>query len=49
MEGQRAYDEGAAYRLRTALGPLPGLTEKKRFGGVSLMGAAWSERPASRN
>jgi len=32
-----AYDEGAAQRLRAALGPLPGLTEKKMFGGISYL------------
>ena len=32
-----AYDEGGAQRLRAALGPLPGLTEKKMFGGISYL------------
>jgi TfoX/Sxy family transcriptional regulator of competence genes len=32
-----AYDEGAAHRLRAALGPLPGLTEKRMFGGISYL------------
>ena len=32
-----AYDEGAAQRLRAALGPLPGLAEKKMFGGISYL------------
>jgi hypothetical protein len=32
-----AYDEGAARRLRAALGPLPGLAEKKMFGGIAYL------------
>ena len=32
-----AYDEGVAHRLRAALGPLPGLTEKRMFGGISYL------------
>ncbi len=32
-----AYDEDAAQRLREALGPLPGLTEKKMFGGIAFL------------
>jgi TfoX/Sxy family transcriptional regulator of competence genes len=31
------YDELLAARLRAALGPLPGLVEKKMFGGVCLL------------
>jgi hypothetical protein len=32
-----AYDEGLAQRVREALGELPGLVEKKMFGGVGYM------------
>ena len=32
-----AYDEGLAERVREALGELPGLVEKKMFGGVGFM------------
>jgi TfoX/Sxy family transcriptional regulator of competence genes len=32
-----AYDEGLAQRIREALGDLPGLVEKKMFGGVGFM------------
>jgi TfoX/Sxy family transcriptional regulator of competence genes len=32
-----AYDEGLAQRTREALGELPGLVEKKMFGGVGFM------------
>jgi len=32
-----AYDEGVAQRLHAALGPLPGLAEKKMFGGISYL------------
>ena len=32
-----AYDEGLAQRIREALGELPGLVEKKMFGGVGFM------------
>ncbi len=32
-----AYDEGLARRVQSALGSLPGLTEKKMFGGVGFM------------
>ena len=32
-----AYDENAAARLRAELGTLPGLTEKKMFGGICFM------------
>ena len=32
-----AYDQGAAQRLRAELGTLPGLTEKKMFGGIAFL------------
>jgi TfoX/Sxy family transcriptional regulator of competence genes len=32
-----AYDEGLARRIREALGELPGLVEKKMFGGIGFM------------
>ena len=32
-----AYDEGLAQRIRETLGELPGLTEKKMFGGIAFM------------
>ena len=32
-----AYDEDLAQRLRTHLAGVPGLTEKKMFGGVGFM------------
>jgi TfoX/Sxy family transcriptional regulator of competence genes len=32
-----AYDEVLALRIRTALGPLPNLDEKKMFGGVGFL------------
>jgi hypothetical protein len=32
-----AYDETAAQRLRAELGTLPGLTEKKMFGGICFL------------
>ena len=32
-----AYDEDLALRIRMALGDLPGLTEKKMFGGIGFM------------
>lgn len=32
-----AYDELLAARVLGALGPVPGLTEKKMFGGVAFM------------
>ena len=32
-----AYDENTASRLRAELGTLPGLTEKKMFGGIAFM------------
>ena len=32
-----AYDEDAARRLRDELGTLPGLTEKKMFGGIGFL------------
>jgi TfoX/Sxy family transcriptional regulator of competence genes len=32
-----AYDENAAARLRAELGTLPGLAEKKMFGGIAFM------------
>jgi len=32
-----AYDEYAAQRLRAELGTLPGLTEKKMFGGIAFL------------
>jgi TfoX/Sxy family transcriptional regulator of competence genes len=36
-EGDMAYDEGLAQRVRESLGELPGLVEKKMFGGVGFM------------
>lgn len=32
-----AYDKDFAYKLRAMLGDLPGLTEKKMFGGVGYL------------
>ena len=32
-----AYDEMLAVRIRAALGSLPGLQEKKMFGGVGYL------------
>jgi hypothetical protein len=32
-----AYDEGLATRVRTLIGGLPGLTEKKMFGGLAFL------------
>jgi hypothetical protein len=32
-----AFDEHVAARLRAELGTLPGLTEKKMFGGIAFM------------
>jgi TfoX/Sxy family transcriptional regulator of competence genes len=32
-----AYDENTATRLRAELGTLPGLTEKKMFGGICFL------------
>jgi hypothetical protein len=32
-----AYDEKLAGRIRAELGPLPGLVEKKMFGGVGFL------------
>jgi hypothetical protein len=32
-----AYDEGLATRLRDLLGAVPGLTEKKMFGGLAML------------
>ena len=32
-----AYDEGLAQRVQEALGDLPGLVEKKMFGGIGYM------------
>lgn len=32
-----AYDEELAHRVRAALGPEPGLTEKRMFGGLGFM------------
>jgi TfoX/Sxy family transcriptional regulator of competence genes len=37
LEGTMAYDEGLAERIREVLGELPGLVEKKMFGGVGFM------------
>jgi TfoX/Sxy family transcriptional regulator of competence genes len=34
---QMPYDELLATRIRAALGPLPGLEEKKMFGGVGFL------------
>ncbi len=35
--GGQAYDEGLAQRIREVVGELPGLVEKKMFGGVGFM------------
>ncbi len=32
-----AYDEGTAQRLREVLQEMPGVTEKKMFGGIAFM------------
>jgi hypothetical protein len=32
-----AYDENLAARIRAELGPMPGLVEKKMFGGTGFM------------
>jgi TfoX/Sxy family transcriptional regulator of competence genes len=32
-----AYDEELAHRVRAALGPEPGLTEKRMFGGLAFL------------
>ena len=32
-----AYDENLARRIRAELGPMPGLVEKKMFGGVCVL------------
>jgi TfoX N-terminal domain len=32
-----AYDEGLAQRIREIVGELPGLAEKKMFGGIAFM------------
>lgn len=32
-----AYDEGAAEVIRAAIGPRPGLSEKKMFGGLCFL------------
>ena len=32
-----AYDELLGVRMRAALGPLPGLEEKKMFGGIGFL------------
>ena len=32
-----AYDEGLAQRIRDVLGDMPGLVEKKMFGGVGYL------------
>ncbi|MFS8096030.1 TfoX/Sxy family protein [Lentzea alba] len=32
-----AYDEGLAHRLGSALGGLPGINEKKMFGGIAFL------------
>jgi len=32
-----AYDEALAQRIRTALPGIPGITEKKMFGGIAFM------------
>ena len=32
-----AYDELLAMRMRAALGPMPGLVEKKMFGGIGFL------------
>src|SRR5687768_10870222 len=37
MEALMAYDEALAQRIRTALPGVPGLTEKKMFGGLAFL------------
>jgi TfoX/Sxy family transcriptional regulator of competence genes len=37
MEAHMAYDEALAQRIRAALPELPGLTEKKMFGGIGFL------------
>ena len=32
-----AYDEGLAEQMRADLGDLPGLSEKKMFGGIAFL------------
>lgn len=32
-----AYDDGLAHRVREALGPRPGLSEREMFGGLGFM------------
>jgi TfoX/Sxy family transcriptional regulator of competence genes len=32
-----AYDENLARRIRSEIGPLPGLVEKKMFGGIGFL------------
>jgi TfoX/Sxy family transcriptional regulator of competence genes len=36
-EGAMAYDEGLAQRIREAIRNVPGLTEKKMFGGLCFL------------
>jgi TfoX/Sxy family transcriptional regulator of competence genes len=36
-ESHMAYDEALAQRIRAALPDLPGLTEKKMFGGIGFL------------
>ncbi len=35
--GAVAYDEGLAERVRTVLGPEPGVTERRMFGGLCFL------------
>jgi len=37
LEALMAYDEALAQRIRAALPAVPGLTEKKMFGGIAFM------------
>lgn len=37
MGAPMAYDESLAQRIRAALPAVPGLTEKKMFGGISFL------------
>ena len=36
-DGEMAYDEGLATRVRDLVGGEPGLTEKKMFGGLAML------------
>jgi TfoX/Sxy family transcriptional regulator of competence genes len=37
MEAPMAYDEALAERMRSALPGIPGITEKKMFGGIAFL------------